>query len=317
MQIGYTLSSEEHLPNNLVKYAGLAEKAGFDFLSISDHFHPWLDSQGQSPFVWNVLGGISQVTSKVKVMTGVTCPILRYNPVIIAQAAATTQVMMDGRFMLGVGTGENLNEHVVGMGWPEIDIRREMLDESIELMRQLWQGGMQTFYGHYFEAIDAQIYTLPEKEIPIIYAAAGKNSASSAGKLGDALVTAGINNEAIDSFKSSGGEGKDIYGQMDVCWAKTEDEAKDIVTKTWPLSAFPDPANSEYRLPLYFQNLADALPEDKKVGRAVLGQNVEGVLESIKNYTDAGVTHVYIHNIGPYQEEFINWFEKEVRPKLQ
>src|SRR5690606_2481143 len=160
---------------------------------------------GQSPFVWNVIGALSQVTTKVKVMTGVTCPTIRNHPVNIAQAAATSQVQLEGRFMLGVGTGENLNEHVVGMSWPEIDIRRDMLNKAVEIMRQAWKGGYQTYYGNYFTMEDARIYTLPKEEIPIIYAAAGPKSIKAAAEFGDALVTTGPNKNLTDLYKKSGG----------------------------------------------------------------------------------------------------------------
>jgi coenzyme F420-dependent glucose-6-phosphate dehydrogenase len=315
--IGYTLSSEEHGPNELAEYGHIAEEVGFDFLSISDHFHPWIDAQGQSPLVWNVIGALSQVTKKVKIMTGVTCPILRYHPVIIAQAAATSQVQLEGRFMLGVGTGENLNEHVIGAGWPEIDIRREMLNEAVELMRKAWEGGYKSYYGNYYSMEDARIYTLPDQPIPILYAAAGTESIEAAGEYGDALVTTGPNKELIDKFNASGGKDKPIYGQVNVCYAKSADEAKKIVLEVWPLSGFPDPANYEYRLPAYFENLAQAIPDDKKLGNTPLGTDVQGIMKSIKQYEDAGFTHIYMHNIGPYQEEFLQFAEKELLPKLK
>jgi coenzyme F420-dependent glucose-6-phosphate dehydrogenase len=182
-EIGYALSSEEHRPNDLVRHARLAEEAGFPFALISDHFHPWTDRQGHSPFVWSVIGGIAQATERLRLGTGVTAPIMRTHPAIIAHAAATSAVMMDGRFFLGVGTGENLNEHILGQGWPATDRRRAMLEESIAVMRHLWEGGYQSHYGTFYTVENARIYDLPEKPIQIFIAASGEQSAEMAGRV--------------------------------------------------------------------------------------------------------------------------------------
>src|SRR5690349_22926050 len=173
LEIGYSLSSEEHRPNDLVRAARRAEEVGFTFALISDHFHPWIDKQGQSPFVWSVLGGIAQATERLRLGTGVTCPILRYHPAILAQAAATVAAMMPGRFFLGVGTGENLNEHVLGQHWPPYTVPLEMLEEAIGVLRLLWQGGVQSHRGRYYTVENARIYTLPEQPVPIYVAGTG------------------------------------------------------------------------------------------------------------------------------------------------
>src|SRR3954454_24321512 len=167
VELGYTLSSEEHLPNDLVANARAAEEAGFTFALISDHFHPWVDAQGQSPFVWSVIGAIAQATERLRLGTGVTCPTIRIHPAIIAQAAATSQVMMEGRFFLGLGTGEELNEHVTGARWPGPQERLEMLEEAIEVLHLLWEGGYQSHYGKHYTVEQAQIFTLPEEPPPI------------------------------------------------------------------------------------------------------------------------------------------------------
>src|SRR5512143_669201 len=188
-ELGYAFSSEEHRPNDLVRYARMAEEAGFTFGLISDHFHPWLDKQGNSPFVWSVLGGIAQVTQRLRVGTGVTCPTIRIHPAIIAQAAATIGAMMPGRFFLGVGTGENLNEHILGDKWPPVEIRQEMLTEAVSVIRLLWKGGMQSHRGTYYVVENARIYTLPDKLPDIYVAAAGPKSAEVAGRIGDGLIS--------------------------------------------------------------------------------------------------------------------------------
>src|SRR5919197_3799469 len=183
--LGYALSSEEHPPNELVRYAGAAEEAGFGFALISDHFHPWIDKQGNSPFVWSVIGAIAHATQRLELGTGVTCPLMRIHPAIVAQAAATAAAMMPGRFFLGVGTGENLNEHILGHHWPPADERREMLEEAVEGIRLLWQGGQQNFRGAHYTVENARLYTLPNQPPPIMVAGAGPESAELAGRIGD------------------------------------------------------------------------------------------------------------------------------------
>src|SRR3954464_5938332 len=189
IELGYALSSEEHSPNDLVRNARLAEETGFTFALISDHYHPWVDAQGQSPFVWSVIGAIAQATERLRLGTGVTCPPIRIHPAIIAQAAATSQVMMEGRFFLGVGTGEELNEHVTGARWPGPQARLELLEEAIEVLRLLWQGGYQSHYGKHYTVEQARIYTLPEEPPAIAVAAAQPNAAKLSGRLGDAFIT--------------------------------------------------------------------------------------------------------------------------------
>src|SRR5438874_12628040 len=225
VEIGYALSSEEHLPADLVRNARRAAEAGFPFALISDHYHPWIDAQGQSPFVWSVIGGISQVTEHLQLGTGVTCPIMRTHPAIIAQAAATSAALMPGRFFLGVGTGENLNEHILGEKWPPYDVRAEMLDEAVEVIRLLWQGGPRSHRGRYFTVENAQIYSLPKVLPPIMIAASGKSPAALAGRIADGLISTAPQKELIEAFRQSGGQGKRLYGQMTVCWASTQEEA--------------------------------------------------------------------------------------------
>ena len=188
-EIGYALSSEEHTPGDLVKNARRAEEAGFTFALISDHFHPWIDHQGHSPFVWGVIGGISQATQKLRLGTGVTCPTVRIHPAILSQAAATAAAMMPGRFFFGVGSGENLNEHILGDHWPPADIRLDMLEEAIEIIRRLWQGDQVSYWGNYYVVENARIYTLPEELPPIMVAAVGANAIELAGRLGDGLIS--------------------------------------------------------------------------------------------------------------------------------
>src|SRR5918911_856076 len=208
VELGYALSSEEHLPNDLVRYAQRAEEVGFTFALISDHYHPWIDQQGQSPFVWSVIGGIAQATQRLRLGTGVTCPIRRIHPAIIPQAAETAAAMMPGRFFLGVGTGENLNEHILGAHWPSHDLRLDMLEEAVRVIRLLWQGGPQTYRGCYYTVENAQVYTLPDDLPPALVAASGPKAAEAAGRLGDGLISTAPEEGLAERFEAAGGAGE-------------------------------------------------------------------------------------------------------------
>ena len=225
VEIGYALSSEEHTPLDLVRWAERAEQAGFGYALISDHYHPWIDRQGHSGFVWGLIGAISQRTEKLILGTGVTAPIIRTHPAIIAQAAATAACLMPGRFFLGVGTGENLNEHILGDKWPPADTRLEMLEESIDVMRTLWQGGVQDYDGNFYVVENARVYDLPDEPVKVMVAASGKSAAQLAGRVGDGFIGTSPNEEPLCAFDEAGGKGKPRYGQVSVCWAETEDEA--------------------------------------------------------------------------------------------
>lgn len=316
-EIGFSLSSEEHPPGDLVRYASRAEEVGFTFALISDHFHPWVDRQGHSPFVWSVLGGIAEATERLVVGTGVTAPIMRTHPAIIAQAAATTAAMMPGRFFLGVGTGENLNEHILGESrWPPADERLEMLEEAIEVIRLLWQGGYQTHRGRFYSVQQARIYTLPEELPPIAVAAKGQKAANLAGRLGDALVGTGPDDEMMKAFDDAGGKGKPRYGQITVCWAEDEASARKTALEWWPNSAIPGELSTELALPRHFEQAAELVTEEKVAEGIVCGPDPERHLEAIREYANGGYDHVYVHQVGRDQEGFLRFYEAEVLPKL-
>jgi G6PDH family F420-dependent oxidoreductase len=317
VKLGYSLSSEEHTPDNLVRYARQAEQAGFTFAMISDHFHPWIDRQGQSPFVWAVIGGIAQVTRHLQVSTGVTCPIMRIHPAIIAQAAATTAAMMPGRFMLGVGTGENLNEHILGQHWPPADVRQEMLEEAIEVIRGLWKGKLFSHRGKYFTVENARIYTLPEQPPPILVAASGPESAELAGRTGDGLISVSPQAGLISRFEAGGGAGKPRYGQVTVCWAETEEQARRIAHTWWPTAALRGSMNSELALPEYFEEAARLVTEEQVAQAIVCGPDPQKHLDRINEYVRAGFDHIYIHQVGPDQEGFMNFYQREILPHFQ
>jgi G6PDH family F420-dependent oxidoreductase len=317
-EIGYALSSEEHGPSTLVENAAKAESVGFDFLMVSDHFHPWTDTQGNSPFVWGVIGGISQVTERVWLGTGVTCPTIRIHPAIVAQAAATSAALMPGRFRLGVGTGENLNEHVLGDRWPETNVRREMLEEAIEVMRLLWQGGMQSWRGRHYTVEQARIYSLPDQPPEVFVAASGPKSIELAGRVGDGYIGLAPEAENVEKFKQAGGDGKPVVGQIEVCWAESEDEAVDTVHEWWPQTALGGELTYELKLPAHFEQACEQVTKgDIAESPIPLGPDVDRHVEGINQFIDAGYTHVYVHQLGPDQQGFFSFYESEVLPKLR
>lgn len=317
VQIGYTLSSEEHMPAKLVQNAQRAEQTGFQFAMISDHFHPWVDAQGQSSFVWTTLGGIAQATSTLKVGTGVTCPTIRIHPAIIAHAAATTAALMPGRFMLGVGSGENLNEHILGDHWPQVDIRLEMLEEAVDVIRTLWQGSLQSYHGNYYDVENARLYTLPDELPPILVAGAGEKSATLAGEIGDGLINVSPQQEIVDTFEGAGGEGKPKFLQMQVCWAKDEQTGLKTLHETWPNGGISGQISQELPLPSHFEQVAALVREEDVAQSAAYGPDAAKYLEKIQAGIDAGFDHIYLHQVGQDQEGFFAFAEKEILPKFQ
>lgn len=316
-QFGYAISSEEHTPNDLVKYAQQAERAGFTFALISDHYHPWVEAQGHSPFVWSVIGAIAQATDELRLGTGVTCPIIRIHPAIIAQAAATSAAMMPGRFFLGVGTGENLNEHVVGEGWPVFDVRLAMLEEAVEIMRELWKGETVTYWGDYFVVEDARLFTLPDEAPQIMMAASGPTALETAGKIADGLIGLAPKAEDVERFEEAGGKGKPRYGQIAVCWAPTEEEGRETVYKIWPNSGLPGELTQELRTVAHFEQAVKIVSKEQATENMICGPDAQKHIDGLRKFLDAGYDHVYIHQIGPQQEEFIRFYEKEVLPELR
>jgi coenzyme F420-dependent glucose-6-phosphate dehydrogenase len=316
LEIGYALSSEEFPPHDLVRYAQRAEEAGFTFALISDHYHPWIDRQGQSPFVWTVIGAIAQVTQRLSVGTGVTCPTMRIHPAIVAQAAATAATMMPGRFFLGVGTGENLNEHILGDRWPPHDVRLEMLEEAVAILRLLWQGGTQTYRGRYYVVENARIYTLPDHPPPIMVAAGGPKAAEAAGRIGDGLISTSPAAELLQQFQAHEGVGKPCFGQLAVCWGQDEGIARRTAYEYWPIVAFEGELNQELPTPAHFEQAAKMVREEDVVQVIPCGPDPERHLAAVRKFAEAGFDHVYIHQIGSEQEGFFRFYEQEILPKL-
>ena len=317
MELGYAISSEEHRPLDLVRNAALAEEAGFTFALVSDHFHPWIDRQGESAFVWSVLGGIALATERLVVGTGVTCPTIRIHPAIVAQAAATAASMLPGRFFLGVGTGENLNEHVLGQRWPSTEIRREMLEEAVEVMRDLWRGELTSHRGRHYTVENARIYTLPEETIEVMVAAGGPEAAELAGRIGDGLVGTSPEGGLLAAFDEAGGGGKPRYGQVTVCWASREADARRTALEWWPNAALQGPLAQELPLPSHFEAASGMVGEDDVAEAIVCGPDPEAHIAKIDEYRNAGYTHVYLHQVGPDQEGFLRFCTSEILPHYE
>ncbi len=314
MDIGVMLSSEDHGPRELVRQAGAAEQAGFESVVISDHFHPWIRAQGSSPFVWSVLGGIAATTS-LRVGTAVVCPTIRVHPAIVAQAAATTALMFDGRFFLGIGSGENLNEHILGDRWPPVDVRLDMLEEAVTVMRLLWAGGQRSHHGRHYTVENAEIFDLPDRPVPVYVSAFGPKATEVAARVGDGFVSGGPDAELAGAFQSQAGSDKPRVATGKCCWSADEGEARDLVSRLWPHLGLAGEVAQELPTPQHFEQassvVADAAPDT-----IPCGPDPERYVAAITEFARAGYTELYLHNIGPYQDEFLRFFRREVEPRL-
>jgi G6PDH family F420-dependent oxidoreductase len=313
-EIGAFLSSEEHGPAALAAQAKMAEEAGMHSVFISDHFHPWIDRQGESPFVWSVIGAISATTSH-KVTTGVTCPTVRIHPAILAQAAATSQLLLHGRFVFGVGSGEALNEHILGHRWPPVDTRLEMLDEAVEVIRKLWEGGLVTHHGRYYTVENARIYSLPDSPPPVVVSAFGPEATDVAARIGDGFVTVQPDRELLERYRNNGGKGRAIAA-LKVCWDQDEQVARKLAYELWPTEGVEGQLAQELALPSQFEAAAANVTEDMVAEQVACGPDPERHVKAISKYLDAGFDEVYINQIGPDQGGFFRFYERELRPRL-
>jgi G6PDH family F420-dependent oxidoreductase len=317
MKIGYFLSCEEWGPHDLVRQAVKAEQAGFDGLWISDHFHPWNDEQGHSPFVWSVIGALAQATDAMSITTAVTCPTMRIHPAIIAQAAATSAVLLDGRFRLGVGSGEALNEHILGDAWPEADERLEMLEEAVEVMRTLWQGGVQDHRGRHYRVSHARIYDLPASPPPIVVSGFGPKAIDLAARIGDGFCTVGPDADAVQRFRSGARDGTVVQGGLKVCWGEDEREAVRTVHRLWPNEELPGELAQVLPTPEHFMQASSLVTEEMIAESLPCGPDVDQHLEAIKAYAEAGFDELYVNQIGPDQDAFFAAYRDQVLPRLQ
>lgn len=313
---GLTLSSEEHDPGRLVDIAELAESTGFDFVSISDHFHPWIDAQGHSPFVWTVLGAIAERTDAIEVAVGVTCPIARIHPTILAQATATTSHLLAGRFVWGVGTGEALNEHVLGQRWPPAPERLEMLEEAIGLIRALWSGEEVTHRGAHFTTENARIYDPPSEPIPLIVSAFGPKATELAAEVGDGLWVTGADTSGIERYRRHRADGA-VYTQITVCWGVDRERAIDEARRIWPNTGVPGQLSQDLPTPAHFEQAVELVTRDAIAESVPCGPDVGPIVEKLRAARDAGADHIYVHQIGDDQEGFCKLWNDELRAELR
>lgn len=314
-EIGIFLSSEEHGPRALLEQARMAEEAGFGAVFISDHYHPWVDRQGESPFVWSVIGGIAAAT-QLKVTTGVTCPTVRIHPAVLAQAAATAHLMLDGRFVFGVGSGENLNEHILGHRWPPIATRLEMLEEAVEVMRKLWSGSLTTHHGRYYTVENARIYSVPDEPPPVAVSAFGDASLALAASIGDGLVTTQPDASVVEQYRRAGGKGPSIAA-VKVCFGEDEGASRRLAHELWAVEELPGQLNQEVALPAHFEQAVELVDEDMVAEKVPCGPDPERHVAAIRQYLEAGFDEVYVNQIGPDQHAFFEFFNKELRDRLE
>ncbi|SNY60042.1 TIGR03557 family F420-dependent LLM class oxidoreductase [Paractinoplanes atraurantiacus] len=312
MRIGYFLSCEEYTPAELIEQARGAEQAGFQALWISDHYHPWVDAQGQSAFVWSMIGALSQAAPSLEITTAVTCPTVRIHPAVIAQAAATSAVLTGGKFRLGVGTGEALNEHIFGDAWPELDVRLEMLEESIEIMRGLWEGGNYSHHGKHYTVENARIYTLPSSPVEIHISGFGPKATEVAGRLGDGYVSVMPDADLVSRFRSSGGGKKVVQGGFKAAFASFEEEGARIAYEKWPNSGVPGELSQVLPSPKHFEQASELVTQDMVKESFVCGNDPRAHREMIEKYEKAGFDEVYVANTGPNYQGLFDLYAKEI-----
>ncbi|GAA1866821.1 TIGR03557 family F420-dependent LLM class oxidoreductase [Asanoa iriomotensis] len=314
--VGYSLLCEQSGPKDLVDYAVRAEEAGFEQITISDHYYPWLDVQGHSPYAWSVLGAVAHATSRAELMTYITCPTRRYHPAVVAQQAATTQLLADGRFVLGLGAGENLNEHVVGP-WPHVRERHAMLAEALEIIRPLLDGETLTYSGEYFEVPEAYVWDRSETRVPMAVALSGAESAGIAGEYGDGAIATQPEARLLRLFDDAGGSGKPRYGQQPICWGPDEAAARKTAYEQFPWFGMGWKVNSNLPNPAAFADLSRFVHEEDVAAGIPCGPDTDRHVEAIAKFAEAGFTHVSVLQIGDEsQREFFDWAARELLPAL-
>jgi G6PDH family F420-dependent oxidoreductase len=321
MRIGYFLSCEEYNGLDVIKQAKLAEQAGFDCLWISDHFHPWNSEQGNSPFVWSVIGALSAVTS-LPITTAVTCPTVRIHPAVIAQAAATSAHLTNGRFALGVGSGEALNEHITGAAWPSATVRLEMLEESLQVIRELWTGDYVNHHGRHYDVDNARLFTLPDSPPPIYISGFGPLSAALAGRIGDGYITTKPDTDLIAAFRENGGEGKPMQAGYKVCWSTDKEQSVKTAHALWATEGLPGELAQVLPSPAHFEQ-GSALVTPEMVSNAITcGDDVEAHVEKFRPYAEAGFDDIHISQVGASREAtnaegFFEFYATNVLPRLR
>ncbi|PWI42815.1 LLM class F420-dependent oxidoreductase [Streptomyces sp. ICBB 8177] len=313
---GYFLSCEEFTPAQLLDQARMAEQAGFEALAISDHYHPWNGEQGQSAFVWSMIGALSQVSS-LPVTTFVTCPTVRTHPAVVAQAVATSGVIAGGRFRFGVGTGEALNEHILGGPWPEATVRTEMLEEALGVIRRLLTGEEVSHHGTHYTVQNARLYTLPDEPVPIYVSGFGPQAAALAGRIGDGFVTMMPDESLVEQYRKSGGAGNPVLGGVKVCWGTDRAEAVRTAHRLWPNEQLPGELAQILPTPRHFEQASTLVTEEMVADAVTCGDDVDAHVATVRAYAEAGFDEVYVNQIGPRQQGFFDFYRTRVLPALR
>ncbi|WP_328656084.1 LLM class F420-dependent oxidoreductase [Streptomyces sp. NBC_00334] len=317
-QIGYTMMTEQAGPRELVGHLVRAEEVGFDFSVTSDHYFPWLRSQGHAPYAWSVLGAAAQATSRIPLMTYVTCPTFRYHPAVVAQKAATLQLLSEGRFRLGLGSGENLNEHVVGGGWPSVDVRHEMLQEAVEIIRALFEGGHVNHRGAHFDVESARLWDLPDSAPPIGVAVSGERSCKLAGEFADLVIATEPKAGLLDAFDRHGGAGKPRVGQLPVSYDPDRDTAIRRAHSQFRWFGSGWKVNSELPHPDSFDAATQFVTPDDVAESIPCGDDPDAFVAAVRPYVEAGFTEIALVQIGgESQPAFLDWSEKTLLPALR
>jgi G6PDH family F420-dependent oxidoreductase len=315
-RFGYFLAIEDWKPDELIRQARLAQEAGFEALWISDHFHPWTDEQGESSFVWAVIGALSRETT-LPITTAVTCPTVRMHPAIVAHAAATASVLLEGRFALGVGSGEALNEQVTGASWPLAATRLSMLEEAVDLMRELWTGEVVTRHGEHYTVEHARLYTVPETPPQVHVSGFGPDAADLAGRIGDGYISTMPNADLRQRFEKAGGAGKPSQGGVKVCYGTDADEAAATMHRIWPNEGLPGELAQVLRTPEHFMQASTLVTKEQIASAHACGPDPERHLTAITEYIDAGFDEVYVNQVGPDQDAFFDFYGREILPALR
>jgi G6PDH family F420-dependent oxidoreductase len=316
MRVGFKLIAEAFSPTEIVAQAVRAEEAGFEFVEVSDHFHPWVSEHQHSGFAFSMLAAAAARTSTIELATGVTCPFIRYHPAVVAQAAATTALLSDGRFTLGIGAGERLNEHVVGAGWPPVSVRHEMLREALEIIRLLWSGGYQSYDGKHLKLEDARVFDLPDTLPRIAVAAGGPAAARIAGELGDALFATEPREDLVTAYRSAGGTGP-RYAEVPLAWATSEDDAAESARKLFRFGVTGWKVQAELPNPVNFDAATKTVTADHMREQFGCGPDVARHVEVAKQFVDAGFDQLALINAGPDMNGFFDFFTKELGPALR
>jgi G6PDH family F420-dependent oxidoreductase len=316
MRIGYFLSCEEHTPQQLLEQARLAREAGIERLWISDHFHPWIDAQGESPFVWSMIGALAQAVPGMHVTTAVTCPTWRIHPAIVAHAAATSAVLLEGRFSLGVGSGEALNEHVLGDPWPPADLRLEMLEEAIEVMRGLWEGRQFSHDGTHYTVENARLYTLPDVAPDVLVSGFGPKAISLAARVGDGFVSTQPERAHVEQFRGEGGGRKRCQAGTKVCWGPDEAECVRTVHRLWPNEGLPGELPQILPTPAHFEQAVELVTEEMIAASVPCGPDVDKIDKSFQAFAGAGFDELYVQQVGERQEEFFTMLARDLLPRF-